>query len=471
MFGHKKERYSSDSDLKILLESMDKVIGGNFDPVDTSIFADEAVGEKLNMVLDAFRKSNNNFVMRANEAMQSIGDNSYVKSMLDQVESQTVTINEMQEASSNLENSINDITNSIEHIRSSSHNVLQATNDSAEGMRVSARVVKDSTEEINKINKQIQDFQEKIIKISEIIDMVKKVASQSNLLALNASIEAARAGEAGKGFAVVADQVRELSNSTSASADDVVKYVGELQQSIAELASSMDATTKKLEDGNQRVEESIANINAMEVQMNDVTGEVDSIYQAIDKQSAFTRELGEVIGQITDSYSVLSQDCHTTGEHIYKIGRYIDTLRSDMFRGFSNVTLLDRMKIFSIDHFILTWRVYNNAVGFEALKLTQLNNPTGPNACKLGKWAQSVTDPKITSSSQFKDMVQCHIDLHNNASESWKAKDAGNMELAIDYFNKTLASYKKLDESIKRMMDFMRANGETDMTEIVIFRK
>lgn len=471
MFGHKKERTESNSDFKLLLESMDKVIEGNFDPIDTRAFTDGAVGEKLNNVLDAFRKSNNNFVMRANEAMQSIGDNSYVKNMLDQVESQTVTINEMQESSGNLENSINDITNSIEHIRSSSHNVLQATNDSAEGMRVSAKVVKDSTEEINNINLQIQDFQEKITKISEIIDMVKKVASQSNLLALNASIEAARAGEAGKGFAVVADQVRELSNSTSASADDVVKYVGELQTSIAELAASMDATTKKLEDGNKRVEDSIANINAMESQMNDVTDEVDSIYHAIDKQSAYTKDLSKVIGQITDSYSVLSQDCHDTGEHIYKIGRYIDTLRSDMFRGFSDVTLLDRMKIFSIDHFILTWRVYNNAVGFESLKLTQLNNATGPNACKFGKWAQSVTDTKITSSSQFKDMVQCHNDIHNNASESWKAKDAGNTELAIEYFNKALEAYYRFDESVKRMMDFMRANGEKDMTQIVVFRK
>ena len=173
MFGHKKERTESNSDFKLLLESMDKVIEGNFDPIDTSAFTDGAVGEKLNNVLDAFRKSNNNFVMRANEAMQSIGDNSYVKNMLDQVESQTVTINEMQESSGNLENSINDITNSIEHIRSSSHNVLQATNDSAEGMRVSAKVVKDSTEEINNINLQIQDFQEKITKISEIIDMVQ----------------------------------------------------------------------------------------------------------------------------------------------------------------------------------------------------------------------------------------------------------------------------------------------------------
>ena len=51
-----------------------------------------------------------------------------------------------------------------------------------------------------------------------------------------------------------------------------------------------------------------------------------------------------------------------------------------MFRSFSNVTTQDMIRIFQIDHFILMWRVYNNAVGFESLKVTQLNNPDG---CKL----------------------------------------------------------------------------------------
>lgn len=471
MFGRKKEKEKVSDDLKLLLESMDTIIGGNYDNVDISIFSDEAVGKKLNELVNAFKKSNNNFVMRANEAMQSIGDNSYVKAMLDQVQSQTVTIQDMQQTGSNLENSINDITNSIEHIRDNTHNVLQATNDSADGMRESVNAVRESTEEINRINDQVQEFQEKITKISEIIDMVKKIASKSNLLALNASIEAARAGEAGKGFAVVADQVRELSSSTSESADDVVKYVSELQTSMGTLASTMDTTTKRLEDGSTRVEQSINSINAMAAQMEDVSNEIDSIYHAVDKQSAATKDLATMINEITASYSELSDDCQATGQHIYKIGRYIDTLRSDMYRGFSDVTPLDRMRIFAIDHFILTWRVYNNAVGFETLKITQLNNPTGPTACKFGKWADSQTDPKITSSRQFQKMVQCHIDLHKNATESWKAKDAGNVELALEYFQKTFDSYEKFRDAVNDMMDFMRENGDTEMTEIVVFRK
>lgn len=471
MFWHKKEKDTINNDLVLLMEAMDGVITGNYEPIDTSVFVDAAVGDKMNQLIEAFKKSNNNFVMRANEAMKSIGDNSYVKAMLDQVQSQTVTIKDMQESSINLENSINDITNSIEHIRDNTHSVLSATNDSAEDMSESVRVVKDSTGEINKINNQVQEFQEKITKISEIIDMVKKIASQSNLLALNASIEAARAGEAGKGFAVVADQVRELANSTSASADDVVKYVSELQKSIGELANTMDTTTRQLEDGSKRVEKSINSINDMAEQMHDVSDEIDSIYHAIDRQSAFTKELAKVIGEITQSYAVLSDDCQNTGEHIYKIGRYIDTLRSDMFRGFSNVTLLDRMKIFSIDHFILTWRVYNNAVGFEQLKITQLNNPTGPTACKFGKWVDAQTDTRLMASSQYKKMVQCHLDIHKNAVESWKAKDAGNIDTALAYFQKTFEAYTRFEAAVNDTMEFMRSNGETDVTEVVVFRK
>ena len=117
-------------------------------------------------------------------------------------------------------------------IRDNTHDMLQVSQSSAANMNDSITVVNESSQKIADINNQVNAFHEKINKIGEIVDIVKKVASQSNLLALNASIEAARAGEAGKGFAVVADQVRQLSSNTSESAEDIVKYVNELKQDI-----------------------------------------------------------------------------------------------------------------------------------------------------------------------------------------------------------------------------------------------
>ena len=76
MFWHKKEKDTINNDLVLLMEAMDGVITGNYEPIDTSGFTDAAVGDKMNQLIEAFKKSNNNFVMRANEAMKSIGDNS-----------------------------------------------------------------------------------------------------------------------------------------------------------------------------------------------------------------------------------------------------------------------------------------------------------------------------------------------------------------------------------------------------------
>ena len=75
------------------------------------------------------------------------------------------------------------------------------------------------------IYEQTNTTNDSALKIKDATSLIASIADETNLLSLNASIEAARAGEAGKGFAVVADQVRQLSSSTSESADDIVNYV------------------------------------------------------------------------------------------------------------------------------------------------------------------------------------------------------------------------------------------------------
>ena len=97
MFGKKTANgYSEEKDLQLLMQAMDGVIGGNYEDIDTSAFQNPAYGEKFNELIHAYKRSNNNFVMRLNQAMGSIGDNSYVKKTLDQVQSQTESIRDMQ---------------------------------------------------------------------------------------------------------------------------------------------------------------------------------------------------------------------------------------------------------------------------------------------------------------------------------------------------------------------------------------
>jgi methyl-accepting chemotaxis protein len=463
MFGKKNaNNVTAEHDMDLLVQAMRQVIDGNYAYLDTSVFDKPEYGDTFNQVIHAFKKANNEFVMRLNMAMESIGDNFYVKNTLDQVQSQTESISSMEGASKNLESSIVNISDAMAHIRDNTHEMLAVSQNSTANMNVSIKVVNESSEKIKAINEQVQEFQDKIDKISDIVDVVKKVASQSNLLALNASIEAARAGEAGKGFAVVADQVRQLSSNTSESAEDIVKYVNELKESISVLAQSMNDTTSKLGEGNSRVEESLSDMEKMNDQMMDIKEMVDSIFNDVDTQSNVTKDFTKQIASITESYGQLSNDCMELGTHIYKIGRYIDTTRSDMVRGFAEVTTQDWLRIFEIDHFILMWRVYNNAVDFETLKITQLNNPSG---CKLGKWIAKQTDPQITGSSEFRALVAAHNDIHKYATESWKAKDAGNKELALRYFQNTYEAYLVYKKAINNFKHKMKQIGVIEETD------
>ena len=404
--------------------------------------------------------------MRLNETMSIIGDNSLMKDTFEQVESQTMSIKHMQNASLNLEDSIDNISSAMGNIRDNTHNIIEVSQNITNDMNDSITAVNQSSKRIEVINNRVQNFKGKIGKIEEIVDLVKKVANQSNLLALNASIEAARAGEAGKGFAVVADQVRLLSSNTAESAEDIVKYVSELKENIDELALAMDETTVSLAEGNSKVEKSIVSMQQMNNQMISIREGVDSVFNDIDTQTKVTRSFSKQIENISQSYNTLSNDCLQTGRRVFKIGRYLDKTRSDLVRGCSKITEQDWVRVFEVDHFVLTWRVYNNIVGFEHLQKKQVDDP---GRCKLGKWLKQVSDERLIHSKEYISLAKSHEDLHRYATLSWQANEDGDHSKAISYFDDTYRSYQEFDEALHRFQSKMHSLGYNDITQIVKF--
>lgn len=467
MFGKKKEQHVlSDHDAQLLLDSIDNIISGGFDDINPADFDSSVIGGKLNSMLFSMKQINNPVVMRLNETMSIIGDNSLMKDTFEQVESQTMSIKHMQNASLNLEDSIDNISSAMGNIRDNTHNIIEVSQNITNDMNDSITAVNQSSKRIEVINNRVQNFKGKIGKIEEIVDLVKKVANQSNLLALNASIEAARAGEAGKGFAVVADQVRLLSSNTAESAEDIVKYVTELKENIDELALAMDETTVSLAEGNSKVEKSIVSMQQMNNQMISIREGVDSVFNDIDTQTKVTRSSSKQIENISQSYNTLSNDCLQTGRRVFKIGRYLDKTRSDLVRGCSKITEQDWVRVFEVDHFVLTWRVYNNIVGFEHLQKKQVDDP---GRCKLGKWLKQVSDERLIHSKEYISLAKSHEDLHKYATLSWQANEDGDHSKAISYFDDTYRSYQEFDEALHRFQSKMHSLGYNDITQIVKF--
>lgn len=105
-----------------------------------------------------------------------------------------------------------------------------------------SKLFEETLKEVNVLNNKAQS-------ITKIVQTIKEIADQTNLLALNAAIEAARAGEAGRGFAVVADEVRKLAEKTSASTLEIGKTVSEIQDETNVVAESMKIGVKSVEEG------------------------------------------------------------------------------------------------------------------------------------------------------------------------------------------------------------------------------
>lgn len=463
---NKKMVTQTDNDKQLMIQAMEKIINGSFTPIDTSSFTDKAYAEKLNQVIYTFLNANNNFIMRMNEAMLSIGDSATIKKMLDQVEAQNVSIQGMNDSSRSLQESLNKISDEAGHIKETTLNTVKISQTSIEHMNEAMNAIEGSMAEVSSINDKTAFFHDKVMEISNIIGMIKKISNQSSMLALNAAIEAARAGESGKGFAVVANQMTELSKNTSQSAETIVKYVSELRDNIGELTSLVDSTTAHLGENNEIMQRSVTDFNSMTEQMDLINDSINNIYNSVNTQSEVTELFVKSMGDIADSYATLGEDCMNTGKHMYRISRYIDTARNDMARGFSNLTTQDWLDVFRTDHLVYTWRLYNNLAHFEHLRIEQLNNPKG---CKFGLWAAAQTDSRITGNQLFKDVFKYHENIHKYGCDSWYAAEEDDTALALSNFSKALENFENFSNSIDKFKKYMSSIGYKDATKIVVF--
>ncbi|RML36535.1 Methyl-accepting chemotaxis protein [Pseudomonas syringae pv. atrofaciens] len=171
------------------------------------------------------------------QEMGSIAEASALNLQLqnNEIEQAAVAVNQMSQAA-------------IEVAGNASNTVTESkasTQAAAQGQdKLSATIlsIKELTENVLDSSHQAQGLAERTQSISSILDVIRAIANQTNLLALNAAIEAARAGEAGRGFAVVADEVRSLAQRTSASTAEIEGLISGVQQSTQQTASSLRHT-------------------------------------------------------------------------------------------------------------------------------------------------------------------------------------------------------------------------------------
>ncbi|KAB0507331.1 MULTISPECIES: methyl-accepting chemotaxis protein [Pseudomonas] len=232
--------------------------------------------------------------------------------------------NEIEQAAT----AVNEMTAAVEEVARNAVSTSEASNQSTQAAREGRDRVVETVDAIQTMTHDVQNTALMIEglaaqgrDIGKVLDVIRAIAEQTNLLALNAAIEAARAGEAGRGFAVVADEVRALAHRTAQSTQEIEKMVAGIQNGTGEAVSSM-------QQSNQRTQSTLEMARAAGVALEQITQSIQLINErnlviasASEEQAQVSREVDRNLVNIRDLATQSAAGANQTSAATHELSR------------------------------------------------------------------------------------------------------------------------------------------------------
>ena len=362
-----------------------------------------------------------------NDLLQYMTGLDYVREMIMDANAQAEMIETVAASSEEMTAATEDISNYVQISSANMRTAMGETEQALDKVERTFTSVEENIAEIEGVKAIMTEVTEETVKINELVNVIKSVADQTNLLSLNASIEAARAGENGRGFAVVANEIKKLAESTKEQVDIIRRIVDGLNEKIDRASGEIGRVVTSFSHSKSSINEATSGMFQISGIMGSVESSFTSISANVEEQTATTQEITANIMEINEKASLLKEKTHHTGQSFFDISQKIDEVRLNALTYADTKDHKTLIDLTITDHLMWKWRVYNMILGYVKLDTKTVGDHT---SCRLGKWLGQLDQSDSRIKSIIGSIEKPHSEIHHGARKAIEAYDSGNTETA-----------------------------------------
>jgi methyl-accepting chemotaxis protein len=240
--------------------------------------------------------------------------------------SQQGEVSQVATAMNEMQSTVNEVSRNTTDAMGAAKQASRTSTQGNQVVRSAIGSIEQVSRQIEQAGSVVQQLETDSASISMVLDVIRGIAEQTNLLALNAAIEAARAGEQGRGFAVVADEVRSLAQRTQASTAEISKMIEVLQERTAEAGSAMQLSRQQMQESVELAREAGSSIDSINGAVTQITDMNTLIATATEQQNAVTEELNRSIVKIHTAADENAQGVQQTAQACVELSRLATSL-------------------------------------------------------------------------------------------------------------------------------------------------
>ncbi|SEI21192.1 methyl-accepting chemotaxis protein [Pseudomonas asplenii] len=245
-------------------------------------------------------------------------------------------VNNQRQETDQVATAMNEMAATVQEVARNAEQASSAAVSASQEARAGDEVLAQAMAQIERLAGEVgnstvamNDLKQESDKIGSVLDVIKSVAQQTNLLALNAAIEAARAGEAGRGFAVVADEVRSLAQRTQSSTEEIEQLISGLQGGTDKVAISLESSRALTHSSVELTRQAGASLHGISESVQAIESMNHQIATAAEEQSAVAEEINRSVinvRDISEQTSTASEETASSSVELTRLGNHLQML-------------------------------------------------------------------------------------------------------------------------------------------------